>query len=132
MKWLLASVLSAGLLVTAQPCLAQESTPMPGYLRTATIAAGISAGADWATTYHSLTNYRTFETNPLLRPFQEHPVDMVIVGSVIDVGTVYAWNRFVGRKHPKIATVGLWAMVGFRGYLAARNMRIEQWATPKP
>jgi hypothetical protein len=94
-----------------------------GRLKIPTIAAGTAAAADWATTYHALKYYRVQEQNPLLRPFQESPGSMVSLGAIIDVGTVSAWNLTVGRKNPRVATAGLWAMAAFRAYLALHNMR---------
>ena len=97
-------------------------------LRIPTIAAGAAAAADWASTYHALKHYRVYEQNPLLRPFQESPGPMVSLGAVMDVGAVSAWNMTVGRKNPRVAAAGLWAMTAFRAYLALHNMRNTQKA----
>ena len=88
-----------------------------------TIAASAAAAADWASTYHALKYYKVQEQNPLLRPFQDSPGSMVSLGAIMDVGAVSAWNVTVGRKNPRVAVAGLWAMVAFRAYLAVHNMR---------
>ena len=88
-----------------------------------TIAASAAAAADWASTYHALKYYKVQEQNPLLRPFQESPRSMVSLGAIMDVGAVSAWNVTVGRKNPRVAVAGLWAMAAFRVYLALHNMR---------
>ena len=88
-----------------------------------TIAASAAAAADWASTYHALKYYKVQEQNPLLRPFQESPGSMVSLGAIMDVGAVSAWNVTVGRKNPRVAVAGLWAMAAFRAYLAVHNMR---------
>ena len=100
-------------------------------LRAATIAAGAAAAADWASTYHALKNYQMREMNPLLRPIDHAPGAMVTVGALIDVGGIAAWNLTVGKKHPKLAAIGLWATTGFRTYLAFRNFQNEQKAIPR-
>jgi hypothetical protein len=97
-------------------------------LRAATIAAGAAAAADWASTYHALKYYRVRETNPILRPYDHAPGRMISLGAAIDVGGITAWNMTMGKRHPKIATAGLWAMTAFRGYLVVHNLRNEQQA----
>ena len=92
-------------------------------LKIPTYAASAAAAADWASTYHALKYYKVQEQNPLLRPFQSNPGGMVSLGAMIDAGGFSAWNLTVGRKHPKMAAGGLWAMAAFRTYLAIHNMR---------
>lgn len=111
------------------PALAQAQESSSTSLRTATIAASAAAAADWASTYHALKYYRVRETNPLLRPLDSAPGKMVAVGALMDFGGVVVWNRAVGRKHPKLATTGLWVMTAFRTYLAVNNMRNERIAS---
>jgi hypothetical protein len=115
--------LAAALLIVCAlpaPGLAQEASPA---LKWPTIAASAAAAADWATTYHALKNYQVREVNPLLRPWQETPGKLVTAGAVMDTVAFSAWNVTMGRRHPKIAAVGMWAMAGFRTYLAIHNMR---------
>src|SRR6187455_2975523 len=112
------------------PCVAaaQETISSPPSLRVPTIAASAAAAADWATTYHALTNYKVRETNPLLKPWYDSPGQMVGMGALMDLGGITAWNLVVGPRHPRIATAGLWAMAGFRSYLAIHNLRNERRA----
>src|SRR5688500_4422439 len=106
---------------------AQTLTPaVKPNLRLPTIAASAAAAADWASTYHALTYYQLRETNPLLQGFQESPGKLVTVGAAIDAAAFSAWNVTVGRKHPRIAAAGLWAMAGFRAFLVFHNLRNEQ------
>ena len=95
-------------------------------LKLPTIVASAAAGADWASTYHALKHYQLRETNPLLQSFQSEPGKLITVGAAIDAGTVSAWNLTVGRKHPRIAAAGLWAMAAFRAYLVVHNLRNTQ------
>ena len=119
-------LLAALLVVSFLPAVAsaQESSS----LRVATIAAGAAAAADWASTYHALKYYKVREMNPLLRPFDQSPSSVVSLGALMDVGAVSAWNLTVGRKNPRVATAGLWAMTAFRAYLAIHNVRNERRA----
>jgi hypothetical protein len=111
--------------VFATPGRAQELAPG---LRLPTIAASAAAAADWATTYHALKNFQVRETNPLLRPWQESPGRLVTAGAFMDVMAFSAWNLTMGKRHPKIAAAGMWAMAGFRTALAIHNMRNTQRA----
>jgi hypothetical protein len=95
-------------------------------LRVPTIAASAAAAADWASTYHALKYYKVREVNPLLRPFDREPGAMISLGAAIDIGVVSAWNVALGRKHPRVAVTGLWAMAAFRTYLAVHNIRNER------
>jgi len=106
----------------------QAPLPAPERLRIPTIAASAAAAADWATTYHALTNYHVREMNPLLRPWYDSPRQLVGMGALMDVGAISAWNLTVGQKHPRVATAGLWAMTAFRSYLAIHNLRNERRA----
>ena len=120
---------AALLVVCAFPALtsAQEPSPRPS-LRLPTIAASAAAAADWASTYHALSNYRVHETNPLLRPWHDSPGQLVGMGALMDVGGISAWNLTMGQKHPKVASTGLWVMTAFRSYLAIHNLRNERRA----
>jgi hypothetical protein len=105
--------------------LAQEREPG---LKLPTTIFAATAAADWFTTYHGLKHYRLRETNPLLRPFDQTPGKMVLLGSAIDLGATVAWHYGVGRDHPRLAAAGLWGMAAFRAYLAFHNVRNQQKA----
>jgi hypothetical protein len=115
-------LLAAVLMVSCFPATlaAQDRGPS---LRVPTIAASAAAAADWASTYHALKNFHVRESNPLLRPMDSTPGPMVSVGAAMDMGIVSAWNMTVGRKHPRVAVAGLWAMTAFRSYLVLHNLR---------
>ena len=98
----------------------------PVNLKLPTIAASAAAAADWASTYHALKFYQLRETNPLLQPFQTSPGQLITIGAVIDAATFSTWNVTMGRRHPRVAATGLWAMAGFRAFLVLHNLRNEQ------
>jgi len=97
-------------------------------LKLPTAMFAVAAAADWATTYHGLKHYRLREANPVLRPFDDTPAKMVLIGAAIDGGAVAAWHYAVGRNHPRIAVAGLWTMTAFRAFLAVHNIRNQQKA----
>ena len=94
-------------------------------LKLPTLAATTAAAADWASTYHALKFYNLRETNPMLQSI-ESPGRLVTAGAAIDAAAFSTWNLTVGRKHPRVAAAGLWAMAGFRAYLVFHNLRNEQ------
>ena len=113
-------LLAALLLVYTFPALAaaQETG-----LKIPTIAASAAAAADWASTYHALKYYRVRESNPMLRPLDGSPGSLVTVGALVDMGAFSAWNVTMGRKNPRLAAAGLWAMAAFRSYITIHNLR---------
>lgn len=87
-----------------------------------------AAAADWTSTYRNLRGVDGREANPTIavcHGSERHgtcgPLTTVVLGAAIDAAGVVAWNRIVGRRHPKLAAVGLYAASAFRGYLAYRN-----------
>jgi hypothetical protein len=126
-RWRLVAALFVVFLLP-RTSLAQDLRPS---LKIPTTIASIAAAADWASTYHALTNYHVRETNVLLQPFQKSPGKLVVVGAAIDVATFTAWNTWVGPRHPRVASAGMWAMAGFRAYLVLHNLRNEQKALPR-
>ena len=129
MGWrLIAAVFVVSLLpglIGGSTASAQELRPS---LRIPTTIASITAAADWASTYHAMTNYHVRETNVLLQPFQKSPGKLVIVGAAIDAASFTAWNKVIGPRHPRLAASGMWAMAGFRAFLVVHNLRNEQKA----
>jgi hypothetical protein len=126
--WLTAAAFVVSLLVgMAGPRDAQAQELRPS-LRIPTTLASVAAAADWASTYHAMTNYHVRETNILLQPWQDSPGKLVVIGAALDVATFTAWNKMLGPRHPKVAAAGMWAMAGFRTYLVFHNLRNEQRA----
>jgi len=120
-------LVAAVFVVSLLPGIASAQELRPS-LRIPTTIASITAAADWASTYHAMTNYHVRETNVLLQPFQKSPGKLVIAGAAIDVASFTAWNRIIGPRHPRLAASGMWAMAGFRAYLVLHNLRNEQKA----
>ena len=109
-------------------CLPAPASAEDPSLRAATIAASAASAADWVSTYHALRFFKVRETNPLLRPLDDTPGRLVSAGALMDAGAITAWNLTMGKRHPKVAAAGLWAMTAFRTYLTIHNFRNERKA----
>lgn len=124
-------LVAAAFVVSLLPAIASAQELRPGLapgLKIPTTIASIAAAADWASTYHAMSNYHVRETNFLLRGLQDSPGKLVIAGAAIDAATFTAWNTWVAPRHPRVASAGMWAMAGFRAYLVFHNLRNEQKA----
>ncbi len=121
MSPMLVPILCSVLLNTA-PAPETHRTPAPASLRRATMVYAIAGSLDVASTAAFVLR-GGHEGNPLLAPLQKEPAAMLAVGVATSVTSVWAWNRLVGRKHPKIAKVGLYAASAAHVFLAANNYR---------
>jgi len=120
----MASILSRFVLVACVLGLTASRAQAQDHLTRPTITFAAAATADWITTYRFLSSpYGIPEANPMLAFTHARPVPTVLAGTAMDVAGVYAWRRFVGPRHQRIARVGLYAAAGFRVWLAARNVR---------
>lgn len=104
--------------------VAAAQMPAPS-LKVPTTLFAVAASADWATTHRILSTVPgAREANPMLGITHSHPTRTVLLGAALDVAGVWATHRFVAKKHPKWAKVGLYAATAFRLALVARNMRM--------
>jgi hypothetical protein len=87
-----------------------------------------AAGADVTTTL-LCPPPRCRETNQVINWLEPRgQVPMLAFGSALDAAGVWAWNRYVGRKHPTLAKVGLYVGAGVRSYFAVHNLRSKREA----
>ena len=117
---IVAWTLASGLLLHALPASAQQTTS----LKIATMAFTVAASADWIDTYYGVSTHSFQESTPVIRRLQDRPGLMVAVGAAEDVGLAILWHRAMGRRHPKLATAGLWVATSFRVYLCAKGIGI--------
>ncbi len=102
-------------------------------LKLPTAAFAGAAAADWVSTAQALNHPFRREANPLLHFAGNKPLPTVAAGAAMDAAGVWAWTRFVGRNHPRLAAAGLYAAAAFRGSLALRNARLTARTThPAP
>jgi len=116
-------------------CLLWSATAFTQSLMLPTVIFGGAAASDLATTYAGLSRdgaraYR--EINPLLSITHSRPAPTVALGAATDAAGVWAWNRWVGRQHPKWATAGLYAAAGFRLWCAGHNLRALRQQSSRP
>ena len=137
MKTTLSAIVCLAALLSAPAALAQSSDHAPdvvpaqsdGLKLSASIWAGAVA-ADHITTFQFRTRYPALlhEENPLVRPLENHPAWLVGVNGAIDAATGWAVYRFVGRAHPRIATLAFYGAAAYRTYLSAHNVHMMQQA----
>lgn len=94
--------------------------------RVATSVFAAAATADWVSTYRFMHSGVGKEDNPALNWVGKRPVATVALGASMDIVGAWAWKRYVGRRHPKLARVGFYAAAGFRIWLTVRNERIKR------
>ena len=103
-------------------CLCISAPVSAQSLRLATTAYALSAAADKATTLNCTLRVGCGEATPGYAWLnRKSPALQMAVSTSVDVASVLAWNRIVGRNHPKLAAVGLFGMAVLRGSVAARN-----------
>ena len=83
----------------------------------------VAITADKATTLNCTLRPGCWEDNPMYRWADKSggaPLQMA-VSTGVDLVSIWAWNKTVGRKHPKLAAFGLYSMAAIRATVAARN-----------
>jgi hypothetical protein len=92
-------------------------------LRRAIAFYAVASAADTATTGYGLyARDGISETGVVYRGLPEPAVVPAMVA--VDVASIWAVQRFLGKKHPKIATVALYAMGSVRLFAAGRNVAV--------
>lgn len=125
-------------LLYAQPAGAQ-SPPQTDRVISSSAAAELkipvaiwaaAVAGDHVTTFQFRTKYPTLlhESNPLVRPLEDHPVWLVTANSAIDAATGWAAWKWLGPHHPRMATVVFYGAAAYRTYLVAHNVRMMQKA----
>jgi hypothetical protein len=98
----------------------------PPSLRRAITVYAFAAAADKATTVYGLHVCATcVESNPLYS-WSGNDATTIAVSTAVDIASIWAWQRFVGRKYPRLATIGLYGWSGVRVGLAVHNVRLAQ------
>lgn len=109
-------------LLIALPAKAQENHP----LRAAVVFYTATATADTVSTVYGLHTCKACEEkNPLYSWGGKTTVPLAL-GIGVDVLTVWTCEKFLARKHPKFATIGLYVFGSLRLYTAAANVRLAQ------
>ena len=102
-----------------------QDQPRPS-LKIPTIVYASVAGAD-ITTSLLCRPPGCHESNPLIAWMEpQGQATMHITAAAMDAAGVWAWNRYVGRRHPKLAKVGLYVVAAVRVGVAVRNVKVAQ------
>ena len=109
-------------------CMADGLPASAQSLKLPTLVYAGAVTADWSSTYRTLSLGGT-ERNIALRFLHDDPVKTVVVGAAMDAIGAWVWNRYIGKTHPKLATIGLYAAAGFRTWCAVRNTRAQNAVT---
>jgi len=93
-------------------------------LKISALVWSAAVAADHVTTFQFRTKYPALlhEENPLVRGLENHPAWMVGVNTAIDAATGWAVYRFLGDRHPRLATLAFYGAAAYRGYLSAHNL----------
>lgn len=109
-------------------CVSAQETDTPNTPRYLKISMGTFAGAaaaDDASTWRFAKYHRDAlqEGDPLVAGLDHHPV--LLTGALVSMDTVgmWAWQHYVGRKHPRLAAIGFYAAAAVRTGIAIRNLR---------
>jgi hypothetical protein len=110
------------MLLIPAPALAQDK-PDPD-LRLPTAAFLTAAGADWFATHRFLNRLEgAGERNPIVGWAAREPSAMVAMGGACDILSVWAWNKYVGQRKPRLAKVGLYVAAAARMSVAIHSER---------
>lgn len=125
-KLTVSALLMVVLLGLSSTARAQEVNDVPRLKLPLTVFT-VAAAADGVTTFRNLKAQQCaeiycvggHERNPLLRPFKT-PVKTAVAMAVGDIATILIAKK-LGKRHPKLVTVFLYASAGARGFFAVRN-----------
>jgi hypothetical protein len=101
----------------------------PG-LKIPLIAWTAGVAADQITTYRFSSQYGDLlhEQNPLIHGLDQHPALLVAAGTAIDAATGLVAYRLLGRRHPRLAKIALYAAAAYRTHLALSNLQMMRQA----
>jgi hypothetical protein len=122
MKCLSAAVVC---LLCALPASAQEQSGQ----QPLKIAASVwiaAVASDHVTTFQFRTRFPALlhEENVLVRGLENHPAWLVTANGAIDAATGWATYRFLGKRHPRLATIAFFGAAAYRSYLSVHNMKM--------
>jgi hypothetical protein len=85
-----------------------------------------ASAADWAATAWCQQNWRCEEANPMYSWLNDRggTPAVIALGATIDVATVWATRRFLGRKHPRLVSAAFYGLAAYRSYLAWENINV--------
>lgn len=112
------SALILGLALTVAPEAAAQERPSQ---KLPLIVYAGTAALDYHSTHHFLQFEGMQEWNPAINWLDHRPKTMVSVGAAMEAAAAYAMHRWIGRKHPKIFRIAVYAVSGLHVVGAWRN-----------
>jgi hypothetical protein len=106
------------------PQLQQQHLKLSAAVWTAAVAS------DHITTFQFRSKYPELlhEENVLVRHLEDHPAWLVGVNAAIDASTGWAVYKFLGNRHPRLATLAFYGAAAYRTYLSIHNVRMMEKA----
>ena len=106
------------------PQLQQQHLKLSAAVWTAAVAS------DHITTFQFRSKYPELlhEENLLVRHLEDHPAWLVGVNAAIDASTGWAVYKFLGNRHPRLATLAFYGAAAYRTYLSIHNVRMMEKA----
>ncbi len=85
-----------------------------------------AVASDHVTTFQFRTKYPDLlhEQNPLVRGLEEHPAWLVGVNAAIDAAAGWAAYKWLGTRHPRLATLAFYGAAAYRASLGIHNVRM--------
>lgn len=110
-------------LFVAAPVFAEEPPDAPSLTIPTVVYAG-AAALDVGSSLRCPPPYCR-EGNPLIAWMEPHTghATMLVTATAMDAVGVWAWHKYVGKKHPKIAAVGLYAVAAVRIGIGIGNLQ---------
>lgn len=106
------------------PQLQQQHLKLSAVVWTAAVAS------DHITTFQFRTKYPALlhEENVFVRHLENHPAWLVGINAAIDATTGWAVYKFLGNRHPRLATLAFYSAAAYRSYLSIHNVRMMEKA----
>ena len=119
------------------PAAAQEPPPLSPppqlqqqHLKLSAAVWTAAVASDHITTFQFRTKYPALlhEENVLVRHLEDHPAWLVGVNAAIDASTGWAVYKFLGNRHPRLATLAFYGAAAYRTYLSIHNVQMMEKA----
>jgi hypothetical protein len=115
----------AAALAWAQPAGAQQDQAQQS-LKIAAAAWTAAVVSDHVTTFQFRTDFPDLlhEQNPLVRGLEDHPAWLVGANAAIDAATGWITYRWLGSRHPRLATLAFYGAAAYRASLTVHNVQM--------
>jgi hypothetical protein len=115
--------------LAAVPARAQTAEAVKPSLTMPLLTYAGTAAMDYHSTYYFLQFEGMQEANPTIKWLDHRPKTMLTVGAAMETTSIYFLYRWIGRSHPRLARVALYAgsgvhfVAGLKNYADTRDHR---------